>query len=177
MQIDLLVNGQSQKLDVAPGEKLLGALRRLGYFSVKHGCESGECGVCTVRMDGRPVNSCQLLALQAVGHSLETVEAMGEHPQQGWKTTQGLHRLQDAFVESGAVQCGFCTPAQLLAAADLLEANPNPTESEVREALSGVLCRCTGYLKPVQAVLHAAAQLRGDADEYIRADGYIRPAA
>jgi putative selenate reductase molybdopterin-binding subunit len=162
MQIDLLVNGQSQKLDVAPGEKLLGALRRLGFFSVKHGCESGECGACTVRMDGKPINSCQLLALQAVGHSLVTVEAMGEHPQQGWKTTQGLHRLQEAFVESGAVQCGFCTPAQLLAAADLLEANPNPTESEVRDALSGVLCRCTGYLKPVQAVLRAAAQLSGE---------------
>ncbi len=166
MQINLLVNGQYHSIDVTPGEKLLSALRRLGFFSVKHGCESGECGACAVRLDGRLVNSCQLLALQAVDHRLETVEAMGEHPQQGWKTTQGLHRLQDAFVESGAIQCGYCTPAQLLAAAELLEANPNPSEDEVREALSGVLCRCTGYLKPVQAVLRAASFLRGeDPDE------------
>jgi putative selenate reductase molybdopterin-binding subunit len=162
MQIDLLVNGEYHNLEVSPGEKLLGALRRLAFFSVKHGCETGECGACAVRLDGRLVNSCQLLALQAIGHRLETVEAMGQHPQQGWKTTQGLHCLQEAFVESGAVQCGFCTPAQLLAAAELLETNPNPSESEVREALSGVLCRCTGYLKPVQAVLRAASLLRGE---------------
>ena len=170
MQINLLVNGQYHSIDVTPGERLLGALRRLGFFSVKHGCESGECGACAVRLDGRLVNSCQVLAFQAVDHRLETVEAMGEHPQQGWKTTQGLHRLQEAFVESGAIQCGFCTPAQLLAAAELLETNPNPSETEVREALSGVLCRCTGYLKPVQAVLRAASILRGEnPDEFLQA--------
>ena len=94
---------------------------------------------------------------------IETIEGLGQHPQQGWKTTEGLHPLQMAFVESGAIQCGYCTPAQILAAKQLLAANPNPSEAEVREALAGVLCRCTGYVKPVQAVLKAAAVMRGRA--------------
>ena len=114
-------------------------------------------------LDGKPINSCVMLAAQAEGHSIQTIEALGEHPEQGWKTTAGLHPLQQAFVESGAIQCGYCTPAQILAAKELLERNPNPSEAEVREALSGVLCRCTGYLKPVQAVLRAAAVMRGEA--------------
>jgi putative selenate reductase molybdopterin-binding subunit len=113
-------------------------------------------------MDGKPVNAGSLLAAQAQGHKVATIEALGEHPEQGWKHTDGLHPLQKAFVETGAIQCGYCTPAQILAAKALLEKNPNPSEAEVREAISGVLCRCTGYLKPVQAVLRAAAELRGE---------------
>ena len=164
MKIDLQINGILHSQEVAAGEKLLTTLRQLGFFSVKHGCETGECGACTVLMDGRPVNSCLVLAAQADGHQIETVEALGEHPQQGWKITSGLHPIQEAFAETGAIQCGYCTPAQLLAAAELLKRNPNPSEAQVREALSGVLCRCTGYLKPVQAVLKAAERIRRQKD-------------
>jgi putative selenate reductase molybdopterin-binding subunit len=163
MDISLRVNQQTHQVSIHPGDSLLKVLRGLGYFGVKQGCDSGECGVCAVLLDGKPVNSCRVLAAQAEGHSIETIEGLGEHPQQGWKTTGGLHPIQQAFVESGAIQCGYCTPAQVLAALHLLQENPNPTEEEVRQALSGVLCRCTGYLKPVQAVLRAAAVLRGEA--------------
>jgi len=162
MNITLQVNGTTHELDIHPGDSLLKVLRSQGYFSIKHGCETGECGACAVLLDGKPVNTCVMLAAQAEGHRIETIEAIGEHPEQGWKLTPGLHPLQQAFVESGAIQCGYCTPAQILAAKELLDRNPDPTETEVREALSGVLCRCTGYLKPVQAVLRAAAVLRGD---------------
>lgn len=163
MEISLLVNQQQHTLQVAPHETLLSVLRRLGYFGVKFGCDTGECGVCAVLVDGKPLNSCRLLAAQAAGHVIETIESLGKHPHQGWKQTEGLHALQEAFIESGAIQCGYCTPAQILAAYHLLENNPNPSEAEVRDALSGVLCRCTGYLKPVEAVLRAAALLRGEA--------------
>ena len=163
MQIHLAINSIDHDILVAPGEKLLTVLRRLGYYGAKRGCENGECGACAVLLDGKTVNSCLILASQAEGHKIETIEALGEHPEQGWKTTQGLHPLQTAFVESGAIQCGYCTPAQILAAKELLDRNPNPSEEEVRQALSGVLCRCTGYLKPVQAVLRAAAVMRGEA--------------
>ena len=146
-------------------------LRGLGYYGAKHGCESGECGACAVLIDNRPVNSCLYLASQAEGHAIQTIESVGEHPEQGWRTTAGLHVIQQAFVESGAIQCGYCTPAQVLAAKQLLESNPSPTEAEVRDALSGVLCRCTGYLKPVQAVLLAAAVLRGEKPEHLHEPG------
>jgi putative selenate reductase molybdopterin-binding subunit len=160
MEITLEINRKKHQLSVEPGETLLKILRRLGYYGVKHGCETGECGVCTVLLDGRPVNSCLVLGGQAQGHLIETIEAIGEHPQQGWKSTRGLHALQQAFTANGAIQCGYCTPAQILAGKNLLESNPDPTEEEVREALSGVLCRCTGYIKPVQAVMYVAKQLR-----------------
>jgi putative selenate reductase molybdopterin-binding subunit len=117
---------------------------------VKHGCETGECGACTVLVDGLPVASCLTLALRAEGHQVETVESIG--------TPDALHPLQAAFVETGAIQCGFCTPAMELSARALLDAIPEPTEAEVRDALAGCLCRCTGYLKPVQAVLRAAGR-------------------
>ena len=162
MKITLQVNDKTHELDIQPGDSLLKVLRAQGYFSVKHGCETGECGACAVLFDGKPVNTCVMLAAQADGHRIETIESLGEHPEQGWKRTPGLHPLQQAFVESGAIQCGYCTPAQILAAKELLDRNLNPSEAEVREALSGVLCRCTGYLKPVQAVLRAAAVLRGE---------------
>jgi putative selenate reductase molybdopterin-binding subunit len=162
MQLIFTLNNQSVTWEVAPSESLLDALRRHGVFGVKHGCETGECGACTVLLDGVPVTSCTMLAAQAGGHTVATVESLGEHPEQGWKRTQGLNTLQKSFIESGAIQCGYCTPAQLLAAQSLLDHNANPTEGEVREALSGVLCRCTGYVKPVQAVLRAASMLRGE---------------
>jgi len=162
MELILSVNGNQHEIDIQPGTNLLQTLRSLGYFGVKHGCETGDCGACTVLVDGKPVNSCVMLALQAEGKEIQTIEHLGEHPEQGWKMTPGLHPIQRAFVESGAIQCGYCTPAQVLAAKDLLERNFHPTEEEVRMALSGVLCRCTGYVKPVQAVLRAAAIMRGE---------------
>ena len=167
MNLRLNVNSIDKDVSAAPGEMLLSILRREGFFGVKRGCEDGSCGACTVLLDGKPVNSCLILAAQAEGHAIRTIEAVGEHPEQGWKQTGGLHPIQKAFVETGAIQCGYCTPAQVLAAKALLERNLNPSEAEVREALSGVLCRCTGYLKPVQAVLRAAAVLRGETVEPI----------
>ncbi|MCB9136182.1 MAG: molybdopterin-dependent oxidoreductase [Anaerolineales bacterium] len=160
--MNLTINGQPHDLPLPPNTTLLRALRTLGYYSVKHGCETGECGACTVLLDGQPVNACIMLAAQAEGHTLETIEDLGEREGKGWRETEGLHPLQQTFVETGAIQCGFCTPAMLLAARDLLARNPDPTEADVRESLSGILCRCTGYLKPVQAILQAAAILRGE---------------
>ncbi len=162
MQLTFTLNDAPVSWEFAVNESLLDVLRRNGVFSVKHGCETGECGACTVLLDGVPVASCTMLAAQADGHAVTTVEALGEHPEQGWRHTAGLHPLQQAFVEAGAIQCGYCTPAQLLASHALLSANPSPTEAEVRQALSGVLCRCTGYVKPVEAVLAAAARMRGE---------------
>jgi putative selenate reductase molybdopterin-binding subunit len=175
MEITLNINRIDHDVNVAPGESLLSVLRSQGFFSVKHGCETGECGACTILLDGKPVNSCIYLAAQAEGHSIQTIESFGEHPEQGWKSSDGLHPLQEAFVESGAIQCGYCTPAQILAANELLDRNPNPSEADVRGAFSGILCRCTGYLKPVQAVLRAAAIRRGERVEPI--DGSTRPEA
>lgn len=165
MDLTLEINGLRKTVNASPADSLLKVLRDLGYFGVKHGCEKGECGVCTILLDGLPVNACLLTAAQVEGHSIRTIEAVGEHPQQGWKVTSGLHPIQQAFIETGAIQCGYCTPAQVLAALALLERNPDPSETQVRDALSGVLCRCTGYVKPVQAVLQAAARLRGEAVE------------
>ncbi len=162
MNITLKINGIDHNIDTAPSTTLLAALRGLGFHGVKFGDEGGLSGSDTVLLDGKPVNAGSLLAAQAEGHNIATIEALGEHPAQGWKLTDGLHPLQKAFVETGAIQCGYCTPAQILAAKSLLEKNPNPSEAQVREAISGVLCRCTGYLKPVQAVLKAAAEMRGD---------------
>src|SRR5512142_108533 len=162
MKLTLTINAEKYEIDCAPSETLLSAVRRLGFYGVKFGDEQGLTGADTVLLDGKPVNAGSLLAMQAEGHNLVTIEGLGENPDQGWKKTGGLHPLQQAFVETGAIQCGYCTPAQILAAKALLDSNSNPTEAEVREALSGVLCRCTGYLKPVQAVLRAAAVLRGE---------------
>jgi putative selenate reductase molybdopterin-binding subunit len=179
MELNLIINHTNVRVLASPGDSLLRVLRSLGYFGTKHGCESGECGACTVLIDGKPINSCVHLAAQAEGHSIQTIETIGQHPSQGWKATSGLHPLQQAFVETGAIQCGFCTPAQILAARHLLERSPSPSEAEVRDALSGVLCRCTGYLKPVQAVLRAAAVMRGESVDPILGDepsGQLPPA-
>ena len=162
MKLQFNINGTKHELDCVPSETLLVAVRRLGFFGVKFGDEQGLSGSDTVLLDGKPINAGSMLAAQAEGHNIVTIEGLGEHPDQGWRKTDGLHPLQKAFVESGAIQCGYCTPAQILAAKSLLGKNPNPSEDQVREAISGVLCRCTGYLKPVQAVLKAAAVMRGD---------------
>ncbi|MEN4099721.1 MAG: molybdopterin cofactor-binding domain-containing protein, partial [Anaerolineaceae bacterium] len=163
MIITLNINAVVQDLEITPGETLLSALRKSGYYGTKYGgCQAGECGACAVLLDGKPVNSCTMLAAQAQGHHIQTIEGLGERDEKGWRKTQGLHPIQQAFVETGAIQCGYCTPAMVLAAKSLLEREPNPTEEQVRHVLSGVLCRCTGYLKPVQAVLRAAAVMRGE---------------
>lgn len=161
MNLTLHINQKEFHVTVRPEEKLLGVLRDLGFLGAKSGgCVKGECGACTVLMDGNPINSCMYLALQAQGHEIETIENAGQHPQQGWKQTDGYSILQQAFIESGSVQCGYCTPAMILTAKALLDKNPDPSEAEVRDALSGVLCRCTAYVKPIQAVLAAAAKIR-----------------
>ena len=146
--VRVAVNGEARRWRVEPGDLLLDVLRREGYWGVKRGCESGECGACAVLLDGQPINSCLMFAAQADGRELLTIEGVadGEH----------LHPVQEAFLDHGAVQCGYCTPAMVLCAKALLERSPRPTEAEVREALSGVLCRCTGYKKPVEAILAAA---------------------
>src|SRR6266849_6241761 len=154
MELELRINGMIKSLDAAPNESLMTVLRQEGYYSVKHGCETGECGACTVLVDGVPRPSCVMLGAQAGGCTLTTVESLG--------SARKLHPLQEAFVDTGAIQCGFCTPGMVLSAHALLKSNPHPTEEEVRDALSGNLCRCTVYVKPVQAVLRAAAVLRGE---------------
>ncbi len=154
MELELRINGVVESLDVAPGESLVTLLRRNGYTGVKKGCETGECGACTVLVDGVPRPSCVMLAAQAGGCTLTTIEGLG--------ATNNLHFVQQAFIDMGAVGCGFCTPGMVLSASALLNHTPNPTEDDVRDALSGNLCRCLGYTKPVQAVLRAAAVLRGE---------------
>jgi putative selenate reductase molybdopterin-binding subunit len=162
MKVNLVINGIHQSVEISPSETLFTVLRHIGLYGVKFGDEQGLTGTDTVLLDGNPVNSGSLLAAQAEGHKIVTIEGLGEHPEQGWKKTGGLHPLQTAFIETGAIQCGYCTPAQILAAKALLDENPNPTEDEVRQAISGVLCRCTGYAKPVRAILQAAASMRGE---------------
>ena len=162
IDIELTINYQDYQLRIHPGERLYDVLRRLGYRSVKFGDEHGKSGADTILLDGKPVNAYLMLAAQAEGHYIETIEMMGEQPKPGWKESRGLHILQQEFVKTGAIQCGYCTPAQILVAKELLFREANPTEEQVRDALAGVLCRCTGYLKPVEAVLRAAARLRGE---------------
>ena len=162
IDIELTINNQAYQLNIHPGERLYYVLRRLGYRSVKFGDEHGKSGADTILLNGKPVNAFMMLAAQADGHDIETIEMLGDHPKQGWKEGRGLHILQQEFVKTGAIQCGYCTPAQILTSKELLSREPDPTEEQVRDALSGVLCRCTGYLKPVEAVLRAAARLRGE---------------
>jgi putative selenate reductase molybdopterin-binding subunit len=166
MKIALEINGVEQTLEIHPADTLLAVLRREGLFGAKFGgCQAGECGACAVLLDGQPVNSCGVVAASAAGHRIETIEQVGQHPDQGWKKTEGLSIIQQAFIDSGAIQCGYCTPAMVLAAQALLRDVPEPGEDQVRAALSGILCRCTGYAKPVQAILRAAAILRGETVE------------
>ena len=149
MKIDLTVNGEPREADVWPGESLLTTLRdTLELPGSKNACEQGECGSCSVLLDGELVCACLVLAAQADGHEVTTVEGLADGDE--------LHRVQRAFVEAGAVQCGFCTPGLVVATVALLDANPDPSDDELREALSGNLCRCTGYAKIFDAVRLAA---------------------
>ncbi|MFN2468438.1 MAG: (2Fe-2S)-binding protein [Gaiellaceae bacterium] len=151
MRIALRVNGEERETDVRGGESLLFALReRLGLPGSKNACEQGECGSCSVLLDGRLVCACLVLAAQVDGHELTTVE--------GLAGDGDLHPVQEAFVEAGAVQCGFCTPGLVVATVDLLSGRPSPTDDEIREALSGNVCRCTGYAKIFDAVRLAATR-------------------
>jgi carbon-monoxide dehydrogenase small subunit len=148
MRVELTVNGERREAEVWPGESLLFVLReRLGLPGSKNACEQGECGSCSVLVDGTLVCACLVLAAQADGREVVTVEGLA---------TGGLHPVQEAFVRAGAVQCGFCTPGLVVAAADLLARSPDPSDDEIREALSGNLCRCTGYAKIFDAVRLAA---------------------
>jgi putative selenate reductase molybdopterin-binding subunit len=157
--ITLTINGEERTLQVHPADTLLDALRAASYTSVKYGCGTGDCGACTVLLDGAPVHSCQMRAVDASGRDVFTVEGLAPFPA---RDIEDLHPLQRAFVETGAIQCGYCTPAQLLAAKALLDRSPDPTREEIRNTLSGVLCRCTGYVKIIQAVERAAALMRGE---------------
>ena len=155
MLIRLNVNGEWREADVWPGSSLLAMLRDdLGLWGTKNACEQGECGSCSVWLDGELVCSCLVLAAQADGRSVGTVESLGR--------VDALHPVQEAFLEAGAVQCGFCTPGFEVAVADLLRREPHPNDETIREALSGNLCRCTGYQKIMDAV-HLAADRMGEA--------------
>jgi len=153
MDLHLTVNGEPQVFRIEPGDRLAAVLRREGYSGVKIGCGTGDCGSCTVLLNGEPVVSCILLAAQADGAEITTVVGLARDGE--------LHPLQEAFLEEGAAQCGFCTPGILLTAKAFLDRNPDPTEEEIRDALSGNLCRCTGYVNIVRAVLLAAERMRG----------------
>lgn len=143
--IHLTINDQHYEVAVEPNQTLVDLLRyQLKLTGTKKGCEMGDCGSCTVIMDGKAVNSCLVLALQADGRTIRTIE--------GLETGEGLHPVQEAFVEKGAIQCGFCSSGMILSAKTLLDQNPNPSETEIRRALSGNLCRCTGYQKIIEAV-------------------------
>lgn len=145
MKIDFVVNGKSYQMDVDPMMRLIDLLRdKLGLMGVKEGCGEGECGACTVIMDHRAVHSCLILAPQIRGKEIITVEGLGDNGQ--------LEKLQEAFVRNGAVQCGYCTPGMLLSAKALLKENPKPSEEEIRIAISGNLCRCSGYSQIVKAI-------------------------
>jgi aerobic carbon-monoxide dehydrogenase small subunit len=149
--IHITVNNEPLELAVEPYWTLLDTLRdQLGLTGAKKGCDRGDCGACTVLLDGKPITSCMMLAVQADGHRIITIE--------GLRSGGRLHPLQQAFVDHGAVQCGFCTPGMILAAVALLDENPHPTEMQVREAMAGNLCRCTGYAKIVDAVMSVAGE-------------------
>jgi aerobic carbon-monoxide dehydrogenase small subunit len=151
MRITVRINGAEHQADCWEGESLLYALReKLDFPGAKNACEQGECGSCSVLLDGTLVCACLVLAAQADGHDVTTVEGLAQG--------DDLHTVQQAFVETGAVQCGFCTPGLVVATADLLRHNPAPSDDEIREALSGNLCRCTGYAKIFDAVRVAAAR-------------------
>ena len=152
--IHLTLNGESRAFTVEPQETLLNVLRERAHLTgAKKGCDLGECGACTVIMDGRAVNSCCVFAIEADGSTVETIEGIG--------TADEPHPLQQAFIDAGAIQCGYCTPGMIMSAEALLRKNPDPTEDEIRLALSGNICRCSGYVQIVRAVKRAAKERRG----------------
>jgi len=150
--IKLTINDEEYRVSVAPYETLVDVLRdKLGMLEVKKGCGHGECGACTVLIDGKPVTSCLMLAMQAEGKDITTIRGLAKYGEE-------LHPLQKKFIELGAVQCGYCTPGFILEAKALLDSNPHPSEEEVRMAISGHLCRCTGYQQIVEAIMAVAAE-------------------
>jgi len=151
MKLSMTINGQARELELEAGDLLLDTLRHAGYFGVKRGCEAGTCGSCVVLVNGVPHFSCLLLSATLSGSAITTVEALGsvEHP----------HPIMQAFAEEAGVQCGYCVPGMVLSTKALLDENPRPTPDEVKQALDGHLCRCTGYVKQIRAVLRAADML------------------
>lgn len=163
--ISFTLNGEAAEIAFAPHKTLLEVLREdLALTGTKHGCELGECGTCTVLVDGRSILSCLMLGLDAEGREVTTIEGMAENGK--------LHPLQDTFADLGAAQCGYCSPGFLLAAKELIDKSPKPSRDEIKEALSGNLCRCTGYIKIYEAVELAAARMRGEAMELPRESLY-----
>lgn len=157
-QIRFRLNGEDTEVAFAPHKTLLEVLREdLNLTGTKHGCELGECGTCAVLVDGRSILSCLMLGLDAAGREVKTIEGMAEGAE--------LHPLQQTFADLGAAQCGYCSPGFLLVAEELLQKSPNPSRAEIQEALSGNLCRCTGYIKIYEAVELAAARMRGESYE------------
>lgn len=149
--IELRVNGRVHGVEVEPSMTLLEVIReKLELTGTKEGCGSGDCGACTVLMDGKAVNSCLVLAIEAQGSEIVTIEGLGDG--------QGLDPLQEAFIEHGAVQCGFCTPGMIMSSRALLNENPEPSEEQIRRAISGNLCRCTGYTQIVESIKAAAVK-------------------
>jgi len=157
MRVSLTINGATRDVEAGAGDTLLEVLRREGVMGVKKGCGTGDCGACAVLLNGRAVNSCLVLIAKCAGAEILTVEGLARDGE--------LHPLQTAFLEEGAVQCGYCTPGMMMSAIDLLTRNPDPTEEEIRTAISGNLCRCTGYEKQVLAIRKAAERMRGEGDE------------
>jgi carbon-monoxide dehydrogenase small subunit len=158
-----VVNGREQRLEVKANELLLNVLReRLQLTGTKYGCGLGECSACTVLLDGRPILSCQTLAVSVAGRSITTIEGLAGTGAGGPASgaAPALHPLQEAFLEEGAVQCGYCTPAMILTAKALLDRNPDPCTDDIRQALRGNLCRCTGYVSIIKAVKSAAQKMR-----------------
>lgn len=165
VHIEFALNGEATEVAFAPHKTLLEVLREdLNLTGTKHGCELGECGTCTVLVDGRAILSCLMLGLDAEGRDVKSIEGMADGA--------NLHPLQETFADLGAAQCGYCSPGFLLVAEELLQKNPNPSRDEIKEALSGNLCRCTGYIKIYEAVELAAARMRGEAFELPRESVY-----
>jgi len=160
VNIKITINNILQTLSVTPEESLLDALRKASYFSVKSGCDDGTCGVCTVLINGKPTRSCKRKAIDVAGAEIITLEGLNQNGE--------LHPLQRAYMETGAIQCGYCTPSQILSTKALLDKNPDPSETEIRKALNPILCRCTGYVRGVDAVQRAAAVMRGEDVEAYR---------
>jgi carbon-monoxide dehydrogenase small subunit len=152
LEISICINGTDHIVEIDAGETLLDLLRWLGYKGPKKGCETGNCGACTVLLNGRPVASCIMLAAQAGGATIQTAEGLARDGK--------LHAVQEAFMDAGAPQCGFCTPGMVMTAAAFLKDNPDPTRAEVRDAISGNICRCSGYVKVVDAIVLAARRIR-----------------
>lgn len=152
--INLRINGEPYEISVRPNMTLLDFLReKVGFTGTKKGCDTGQCGACTVLLDGKPINSCLVLAVDANGRELLTIEGLAKNGQ--------LHPLQEAFIQEGAIQCGYCTSGMLLSAKALLDENPAPKEEDVKKGIAGNLCRCTGYVRIVKAILNVAKKMGG----------------